>query len=43
MDFVDGTVITESTPAPSDDVGLRRRIGESLVDTLAALHTVCVA
>ena len=40
MDFVDGAVITESTPAPSDDVGLRRRIGESLVDTLAALHTV---
>jgi aminoglycoside phosphotransferase (APT) family kinase protein len=41
MDFVDGTVITESTPAPGDDAGLRRRIGESLVDTLAALH--CVA
>ena len=40
MDFVDGAVITESTPAPSNDVGLRRRIGESLVDTLAALHTV---
>ena len=40
MDFVDGTVITESTPAPRDDVQLRRRIGESLVDTLAALHTV---
>jgi aminoglycoside phosphotransferase (APT) family kinase protein len=40
MDFVDGTVITESTPAPSDNVGLRRRIGESLVDTLAALHAV---
>jgi aminoglycoside phosphotransferase (APT) family kinase protein len=40
MDFVDGVVITESTPAPSDDKGLRRRIGESLVDTLAALHRV---
>ena len=40
MDFVDGVVITESTPAPSDDEQLRRRIGESLVDTLAALHTV---
>src|SRR6201997_4739492 len=40
MDFVDGTVITESTPAPSDDERLRRRIGESLVDTLAALHNV---
>ena len=40
MDFVDGAVITESTPAPSDDQQLRRHIGESLVDTLAALHAV---
>jgi aminoglycoside phosphotransferase (APT) family kinase protein len=40
MDFVDGVVITESTPGPSDDEQLRRRIGESLVDTLAALHKV---
>jgi aminoglycoside phosphotransferase (APT) family kinase protein len=40
MDFVDGVVITESTPAPSDDAQLRRCIGESLVDTLAALHKV---
>jgi aminoglycoside phosphotransferase (APT) family kinase protein len=40
MDFVDGTVITESTPAPPDDERLRRRIAESLVDTLAALHAV---
>ncbi|WP_428844520.1 phosphotransferase family protein [Mycolicibacterium hodleri] len=40
MEFVDGAVITEETPAASDDVALRRRIGESLVDTLAALHTV---
>lgn len=40
MDFVDGAVITESTPAPSDDEQLRRRIGESLVDTLASLHKV---
>jgi aminoglycoside phosphotransferase (APT) family kinase protein len=40
MDFVDGSVITESTPAPSDDEQLRRRIGESLVDTLASLHKV---
>jgi aminoglycoside phosphotransferase (APT) family kinase protein len=40
MDFVDGSVITESTPAASNDTRLRRRIGESLVDTLAALHTV---
>jgi aminoglycoside phosphotransferase (APT) family kinase protein len=40
MDFVDGTVITESTPAPGENERLRRRIGESLVDTLAALHAV---
>ena len=40
MDFVDGVVITESTPAPGDDEQLRRRIGESLVDTLASLHNV---
>lgn len=40
MDLVDGVVITESTPAPFDDEQLRRRIGESLVDTLAALHKV---
>ncbi|MEB3030041.1 phosphotransferase family protein [Mycolicibacter sp. MYC340] len=40
MDFVDGAVITESTPAPSEDVRLRRRIGESFVDTLAELHSV---
>jgi aminoglycoside phosphotransferase (APT) family kinase protein len=40
MDFVEGVVITESTPAPSEDERLRRRIGESLVDTLAALHAV---
>jgi aminoglycoside phosphotransferase (APT) family kinase protein len=40
MDFVDGAVITESTPAPSGDQPLRRHIAESLVDTLAALHAV---
>src|SRR5262249_4037179 len=40
MDFVDGVVITESTPAPSDDQELRLRIAHSLVDTLAALHKV---
>jgi aminoglycoside phosphotransferase (APT) family kinase protein len=40
MEFVDGAVITESTPAPSDNAQVRRRIGESLVDTLAALHKV---
>lgn len=40
MDFVDGYVITESTPAPQKDTRLRRHIGESLVDTLVALHEV---
>ena len=40
MDFVEGAVITESTPAPSHDEQLRRRIGKSLVDTLATLHNV---
>ena len=40
MDFVEGTVITESTPAARNDTRLRRRIAESLVDTLATLHTV---
>jgi aminoglycoside phosphotransferase (APT) family kinase protein len=40
MDLVDGVVITESTPARPDDGSLRRRIGESLVDTLAAVHAV---
>jgi aminoglycoside phosphotransferase (APT) family kinase protein len=40
MDFVDGVVITESTPAPGGNQQLRRRVGESLVDTLAELHSV---
>jgi aminoglycoside phosphotransferase (APT) family kinase protein len=40
MDFVDGSVITNSTPAPDNDTRLRRCIGESLVDTLAELHSV---
>jgi aminoglycoside phosphotransferase (APT) family kinase protein len=40
MDFVDGAVITESTPTPPENERLRRLIAESLVDTLAALHTV---
>jgi aminoglycoside phosphotransferase (APT) family kinase protein len=40
MDFVDGSVITNSTPVPDGDARLRRRIGESLVDTLAELHSV---
>lgn len=40
VEFVDGSVITESTPSPGSDTQLRQRIGESLVDTLAALHAV---
>ncbi|OSC31561.1 phosphotransferase [Mycobacterium vulneris] len=40
MEFVDGAVITQSTPAPAHDLETRRRIGESLVDTLAELHSV---
>ena len=40
MEFVDGSVITESTPLPGSDTKSRQRIGESLVDTLAALHAV---
>lgn len=40
MEFVDGAVITVNTPATSTDVALRRSIGESLIDTLAALHSV---
>jgi aminoglycoside phosphotransferase (APT) family kinase protein len=40
MDFVEGSVITESTPAASNDTRLRRRIGESFIDSLAALHSV---
>jgi aminoglycoside phosphotransferase (APT) family kinase protein len=40
MEFVDGAVITESTPAPIENERVRRRIGESLVDILAALHKV---
>jgi aminoglycoside phosphotransferase (APT) family kinase protein len=40
MDYVEGAVITETTPAPPHDQSLRRRIGESLVDTLVALHAV---
>nr|WP_308207569.1 phosphotransferase family protein [Mycobacterium cookii] len=40
MEFVAGSVITESTPAPANHTTLRRRIAESLVDTLAVLHEV---
>jgi aminoglycoside phosphotransferase (APT) family kinase protein len=40
MNFVEGVVITESTPARAGDTTLRRRIAESLVDSLAAVHAV---
>lgn len=39
-EFVDGVVITESTPAPLDNPTTRREIAESMVDTLADLHAV---
>jgi aminoglycoside phosphotransferase (APT) family kinase protein len=40
MSFAAGPVVTVATPAPLDTPAARRRIGESLVDTLAALHAV---
>lgn len=40
MGFVDGPVVTTRTPSPLDRPGTRRRIGEALIDTLAALHAV---
>ncbi|HVV07951.1 phosphotransferase family protein [Amycolatopsis sp.] len=40
MSYVEGPVITDRTPEALSDPGDRRRIGESLVDTLAALHAV---
>jgi aminoglycoside phosphotransferase (APT) family kinase protein len=40
MSHVAGPVVTTRTPAPLDTVPVRRRIGETLVDTLAALHAV---
>jgi aminoglycoside phosphotransferase (APT) family kinase protein len=40
MGYAEGPVITVSTPAPLDDPAVRRRLGESLVDTLADLHAV---
>lgn len=40
MDFVDGVVVTDSTPAPPEYQALRRHIGESLIDNLATLHKV---
>lgn len=40
MDFVDGVVVTDDTPAPHDDPATRRRVGEGVADALAALHDV---
>jgi aminoglycoside phosphotransferase (APT) family kinase protein len=40
MSFCDGPVITAGTPAALARPGTRREIGESLIDTLAALHAV---
>jgi aminoglycoside phosphotransferase (APT) family kinase protein len=40
MSFAEGPVVTTGTPAPLDTPEVRRRIGESLVDTLADLHVV---
>lgn len=39
MNFVEGAVITETTPLPAAETVLRRNIAESLVDTLAAVHS----
>lgn len=40
MSFARGQVVTTCTPPPLDRSDFRRRIGESLVDTLAELHAV---
>lgn len=40
MSFAQGPVVTTATPAPLDTPAIRRRIGESMVDTLADLHAV---
>lgn len=40
MGFAAGPVVTTRTPAPLDTPGVRRRLGETLVDTLADLHAV---
>ncbi|WP_273735358.1 phosphotransferase family protein [Mycolicibacterium septicum] len=39
-EFVDGVVITESTPTPLDQPEIRRQIAEAAVDALAELHRV---
>jgi len=40
MSYVAGPVVTTRTPPPLDQPHVRRRIGESLIDTLADLHAV---
>ncbi len=40
MSVQDGPVVTTRTPAPLDSEPVRREIGENLIDTLAALHSV---
>ena len=40
MSFASGPVVTSRTPDPLNTPGIRRRIGEALVDTLADLHSV---
>lgn len=43
MSFAPGPVITDATPPPLDTPAQRRAIGESLIDTLADLHSVDLA
>lgn len=40
MSFAAGPVVTTRTPSPLDTPTVRRRIGETLIDTLADLHAV---
>ncbi|MGX6448160.1 phosphotransferase family protein [Patulibacter sp. S7RM1-6] len=40
MDHVEGVVVTDETPLPAADESGRRRVGEAVVDALAALHAV---
>ncbi len=42
MDFVDGQIIRSATDAEELEPDVRRRTGESLVDVLAAIHSVDV-
>jgi len=42
MDFVDGQVVRDKEIAATLDLGQRQRVGDSLIDTLAAIHAVDV-